>query len=219
MAEPTLYFGYSHTREADTEWGWDGIGEPEVAGWKLMDINNSKLVFTGGGILGALPTPTVASGTRDATIRPSVSSFVIPQTYVETGDTMYVCNTLGHNVNKHTMGVYIDGTCTSDLYIEAWDDISFSTTNLEILTGTTNSNFKSFINAIRTTYSEPPWHPGWSGNDAEAAFLRGTESRVGLNNSSEITNKTVYYNLYIRLETDCSTFHATPVLAFRYLYT
>ena len=218
MAEPTLYFGYSHT-SIDTPWGWDGIGEPEINGWRLMTPSDSRLVFTGGGILGTLPVPTTASGTRDATIRPSVASYVIPQTYVESGDTMYICALAGHNVNRHAIGVFVDGTCTSDVYLEAFDDTSFSTTDLEVLTGTPNNGYKSFINAIRTTHSEPPWHPGWNGDDAAAAYLRGTGSRIGLDNSSQVTNKTVYFNIYIRLETDCSTFHAMPVLVLRYLYT
>jgi hypothetical protein len=219
MAEPTLYFGYSHSNEIDTPWGWDGIGEPVVNGWKLMDIQDSLLVFTGGGILGELPVPTVASGTRDATIRPSAAPYIIPQTYVEQGDTMYICCMAGHNINRFALGVYVEGTCTSDLYLEAWDDHTFATTELEVLSGTANTNNMSFINAIRTTYNPPPWHPGWSGIDAEGAYLRGTTHRIGLNNSSSVTNKTLYFNIYIKLPTDVSTFHATPVLAMRYLYT
>jgi len=158
------------------------------------------------------------SGTRDATIRPSVASYVIPQTYIEK-DQMYIAQHVGHNVNRYAMGVYIKGHMTSDLYLEAWDDNSFSTTNLEVLTGTANSGGNSFINAIRTTSVEPPWNPYWDGNDDGAAFLRGVTYRVALNNSSTITDSTVYYNIYVRLETDCSTFHVLPVLGFRYLYT
>jgi hypothetical protein len=117
------------------------------------------------------------------------------------------------------MAVHINGHITSDLYLEAWDDNSFSTTNLEVLTGTANSGGNSFINAIRTTGSEPPWHPGWTGGDSGAAFLRGVSDRVALGNNPTLTDTIVYYNIYVRLETDCSTFHAQPVLGFRYLYT
>jgi len=84
--------------------------------------------------------------------------------------------------------------------------------------GSLPSNFNSYVNAIRTTYVEPPWHPGWNGQDDGASFLRGTTHRIGLNNTSTITDSTVYYNIYIRLQTDCSTFHVFPVLSFRYLY-
>lgn len=221
MAEPELTFGFSHFGTVgDTPWGYNGdIGEdPNVNGWKDISPATDLVVFTGGGILGALDTPTALSGTRDATIRPTTTSYVIPQTYVEK-DAMYHAQFCGHNVNRYAMGVHIKGHMTSDLYLEAWDDNTFSTTATEILTGTSNSGGNSYINAIRTTLVEPPWAPGWNGSDVGAAYLRGVEHRIGLNNTSTITDSTVYYNIYVRLETDCSTFHVFPVLGFRYLYT
>lgn len=220
MAEPQLFFAFSHDSASDSPWGFTGGNEedPNKNGWKEITPATDLVVFTGGGILGSLPTPTCASGTRDATIRPAVTSYVIPQTYVEK-DQMYICQYAGRNVYRYAMGVYIKGHMTSDLYLEAWDDSSFSTTDLEILTGTPNSGYNSYINAIRTTHSEPPWHPFWDGSDAGAAYLRGTENRVALNNTSTITDSTLYYNIYVKLETDCSTFHVFPVLSFRYLYT
>jgi len=132
---------------------------------------------------------------------------------------MYNVPLVGNTPNRYPLAVYVNGTCTSDIYLEAWDSNSFSTTDLEILTGTSNSGNNSLINAIRTTAVEPPWGPGWSGSDTGAAYLRGVEHRVGLNNASTVSNKAVYYNIYVRLQTDCSTFHVMPVLALRYLYT
>ena len=219
MAEPTVIFAFNHDG-IDEPWGFTGGNEedPNKNGFMEITPATDLVVFTGGGILGLLPTPTCASGTRDATIRPSVTSYVIPQVYVEK-DIMYNAPLCGYNAYRYAMGVYIKGHMTSDLYLEAWDDNSFSTTNLEILTGTEDSDFDSYINAIRTTYVEPVWHPGWSGVDTGAAFLRGVTNRIGLNNTSTITDSTVYYNIYIRLQTDCSTFHVWPVLGFRYLYT
>jgi len=220
MAEPELIFAFSHDSAGDTPWGFNGGNEesPNKNGFMGITPATDLVVFTGGGILGSLPTPTTISGHRDATIRPATTSYVIPQTYVEK-DQMYICQHVGYNNNRYAMAVHIKGHMTSDLYLEAWDDNTFSTTNLEILTGTPNSLSDSLISAIRTTYSEPPWYPGWDGTTDGAAFLRGVEHRVGLNNTSTITDSTVYYNIYIRLQTDCSTFHVTPVLGFRYLYT
>lgn len=212
--EPILTFGFNHTG-VDEPWGYNGTNDPETNGWKTIDPATDLICFTGGGILGLLSVPTCASGTRDATIRPS-TPYVIPQTYVEK-DQMYITYA-GHNTKRYVFGVYVNGTCTSDLYLEAWDSNDFSTTNLEILVGTPNSSNNSFINAIRTTGVEPPWHPGWSGSDTGAAYLRGVEHRVGLNNASSVVNKAVYYNIYIELPTDISTFHVQPILAFRYLY-
>jgi len=224
--EPTITFGFNNTG-TDTPWAFDGSGSPEVGGWKVMVPTEDLIVFTGGGIddadaanagINALGNPTVASGIRSSTIRPSVESYVIPYVYVE-NTIMHYAKFCGHNTYRYAMGIRVDGTATSDIYMEAWDDNTFSTTNLEMLSGTANSSFNSFINAIRTTTSEPPWHPGWSGSDAGAAYLRGTEHRVALRNLSIVTDSTVYYNMYVRLPTDCSTFHVTPVISFRYLFT
>lgn len=216
MAEPTLSFGFSHDSASDTPWGYTGSGSKNINGWRGITPGTDLIVFTGGGILGTLSTPTVASGTRDATIRPSVTSYIIPQTYVEQ-DVMYIAQWAGQNENRYVMGVYVDGTATSDVYLEAWDDNSFSTTSLELLTGTTNSSNNSFVNAIRTTSASPG--ASWTGGDAAGAYLRGTDYRVALANSSTVTDSALYYNIFIELPTDCSTFHVFPVLAFRYLYT
>lgn len=218
--EPQLFFAFSHNSAGDTPWGFTGGNEEprNKNGFREITPATDLICLTGGGILGSLPTPTCASGTRDATIRPSVAAYPIPQTYVEQGDTMYIAQHVGYNNKRYAMAVHIKGHMTSDLYLEAWDDETFTTTNLEILTGTTNSLGNSFINAIRTTHSEPPWSPGWDGSDVGAAYLRGTSNRIGLNNSSTITDSTVYYNIYVELPTDCSTFHVLPVLGFRYLY-
>lgn len=215
MAEPVLTFSFKHSG-GDLPWSYTGTGNTNVDGYRAIDPNADLLVWTGGGILGSLPTPTTTSGSRDATIRPSVSSFVIPQLFVEQ-DIMYHAVLAGYNTNRYTMAVMVDGTATSDLYLEAWDDNSLSTTALEILTGTANSGNNSFVNAIRTTSVEPPWP--WNGSSTGAAYLRGTTNRVALNNTATITDSTVYYNIFIELPTDCSTFHVQPVLAFRYLYT
>ena len=174
------------------------------------------MVFTGGGILGSIATPTCASGTRDATIRPSVAPYIIPQTFIEKPDLMYEACNCGRNSFIYAMAVRIDGYMSSDLYLEAFDDNSFSTTDLEVLYGTDETGFESFVNAIRTTDQTPAM--AWNGTSTGAAYVRGTEHRVPLGNASTLTDTTVYYNIYIELPTDCSTFHATPVIAFRYLY-
>lgn len=216
MAEPTITFLYNSSG-ADAAYGGTGSAD---ANFDIININSATLVFTGGGIDDTvLTTPTCASGTRSATIRPSVSSYVIPETYVEQSSLMYHCPLPGYNVNRYCMCVYVNGTATSDVYLEAWDDNSFSTTNLAVLQGSANSSNESYINAIRTTGAAPPWGPGWDGNDSGAAFLKGTSDRIPLANASSVTDQDLYYNIYVRLETDSSTFHNQPVLAFRYLYT
>jgi len=216
MSEPTITFAFNHNSVADTAWPYVGIGDTNVGGYRSIEPSTDLMVFTGGGILGSLPIPTTISGARDQTIRPSTSSYVIPQLFVEQ-DQMYHAQFVGANTNRYTMAVRVTGTATSDLYLESFDDSSLSTTDLEILTGTANSSNNSFINAIRTTSVEPP--SDWNGASSGAAYLRGTEHRVALNNTATITDSTVYYNIYIELPTDSTVWHVQPVLAFRYLYT
>jgi hypothetical protein len=220
MSEPALTFRYNHS-SYDTP--FDKYASPDL-NYRTITPSSDLIVFTGGGIDDVdkgMGSSTLAAGIRSSTIRPSSSSFVIPYTYVEDATTMYRVPLAGHNVNRYVFCVSISGTMNSDLYLEAWDTNSFSEPNvLPVLSGTANSSYESYVNAIRTTQSEPPWHPGWSGSDTGvAAYLRGTSDRVGLNNSSVITNSDVYFNIYIRLQTDCGTFHNTPALGFRYLYT
>lgn len=218
MAEPTLRFLYNIS---ENDVPFNKYATPDT-NYRFLTPGSDLIVFTGGGIDDVdkgMGSSTLVSGTRSSTIRPSTTSFVIPYTYVESGATMYRVSLAGHNTNRYPFGVAISGTMNSDLYLEAWDTNSFSTTVLPVLSGTVNSGGMSYVNAIRTTTASPPWHPGWNGSDSGAAYLRGTSNRVGLNNTSTITNAEVYFNIYIRLQTDCATFHNVPALAFRYLYT
>jgi len=218
MAEPTLTFVYNIS---NSDVPYNKYANPDT-NYRIITPGSDLIVFTGGGIDDidkGMGSDTLAASTRSSTIRPSTTSFVIPYTYVESGSTMYYAKHAGHNTDRYAFGVSISGTMNSDLYLEAWDDSGFSTTNLPVLSGTANSGGESYVNAIRTTDASPPWGPGWDGASTGAAYLRGTSDRIGLNNTSTITDAEVYFNIYIRLQTDCSTFHNTPVLGFRYLYT
>jgi len=223
MALPVLKFVYNHS---DTDTPYDFY--TGNANWREITPGVDTVIFTGGGIgdvdenIGDFSgNPTLVSGTRSPTIRPSVSSFVIPWVYVESGPTMYMVPLAGHNTNRYVFGVSVSGTVDGNMYLEAWDDITFSTYDLPVLSGTANSGNESYVNAIRTTDQSPPWSPGWDGDDTGAAYLSGQLDRVGLGDPpvTEITDEMLFYNIYIRLETDSPTFHNMPVLGFRYLYT
>jgi hypothetical protein len=220
MSEPTLTFLYNSTTN-DTAYSGTGAAD---SNFNVIDTANNTLVFTGGGILGELSNPS-ASGTRDATLRPPVSSYIIPQVFIEDNTWMTQAPLAGYGPSasqgpyRYVFAAYVNGTMNSDLYLEAYDDNTFSSTASAVFVGSANSSNESYINAIRTTGSAPPWAPGWTGSDTGAAYVKGTSDRVALANASSITDQAVYFNMYIRLETDSSTFHNTPVFAFRYLYT
>lgn len=222
MSLPQIYFIYN-TSLNDTP--YTGTGE-SAGDWTSVygtELENYTMCHTGGGILGLLPA-VCASGTRDATIKPTIQSYIIPQCFIEDNTLMYNVPMAGFGGTlyapfRYVFGIYVDGETTSDIYLEAYDSFDFSTTSLEVLQGTANSGGNSLINAIRTTEFAPPWHPTWSGADSAGAYLRGTESRLALKNSSSISNEAVFFNIYIRLETDCTVFHNQPCLSFRYLYS
>ena len=227
MSEPTLSFLYN--TGSDTTYGGSG---GDFGAWKEMvtvTVSGSPdtIVFTGGGINAALPTPTATYGSREATLRPVYGTVIIPQTYVETqiGTLMRNVPGAGKNANKYAFGVFIDGTITSDLYLEAWDDSSFSTTASPVLAGTASYPY-SMINAIRyneTHDSGDPHDSSWHGTTysgtMRSANLKGYDNRVKLKGDDSTTNSAVYYNMYVELPYDATLFHGTPVLTFRYLYT
>ena len=221
MSEPTLTF-LANITENDTAYSGTGAAD---ANFMIITPGVDTIVFTGGGILGTLSNPS-ASGTRDATLRPSSSSYIIPQVFIES-DQMYQVPLAGYGPPssqgpyRYVFAVYVAGTMNSDLYLEAWSDETFSSTAVEVLQGSANSGNESYVNAIRTTGSAPPWAPGWNGSDTGAAYLRGSDNadRVALANASSITDQAVYFNIYTKLETDSNTFHNTPVFSTRYLYT
>lgn len=224
MAEPNLSFLYNHS---DTDTPYDFY--TGNANWRTITPGVDSVIFTGGGIddwlegISNTANDTLASGTRSPTIRPAVTNFVIPYTFMESGTLMYripLAGTLNGLPNVYVFGVSVSGTIQGNCYLEAWDDFTFSTYSSEVLAGSANSSNESYVNAIRTTGGiSPPWP--WNGSDTGAAYLRGDSDRVGLGTppATNIINEMLFFNIYIRLETDSPTFHNTPVYGFRYLYT
>ena len=139
MSAPTLSFLYN---TGVTDSAYAGSGEDSGDWQNMVTVTTSgtpdTLVFTGGGINAALSTPTATYGSREATLRPVGGTVIIPQTYIESqsGNIMYNVPLAGKNANRYVFGVYIDGTISSDLYLEAWDDSGFSTTASPVLAGT-----------------------------------------------------------------------------------
>lgn len=222
MAEPYLKFVYNHSN-TDTPYNF----YTGNSNWREITPGVDTVIFTGGGIedfdegVSNLSLDTLASGTRSPTIRPAVTSFVIPYTFMESGSLMYRIPLAGHNTNRYVFGVSVSGTIEGNCYFEAWDDFTFSTSTLPVLSGTNDSSYESYVNAIRTTNQSPPWNPGWDGSEDGAGFLRGSQDRVGLGTPpvTNIIDEMLFFNVYIRLEVDSPTFHNTPVFGFRYLYT
>lgn len=226
MAAPTLYFLYNSSSD-DVE--YTGNGMPDSR-WKLITTSGSNpdlKVFTGGGINNGIPTPTAPLNTRDATIRPASGRLPIPQTFIESPTAGYMQHVplAGRTTNRYVFAVHVEGSLTSDLYLEAWDDDNFNSVSLPVISGT-NSYPDSMINAIATTYQTPV--ENWTGTTLSGGWqvpasgtgvcLRGSTSRLRLKGTDSVSDETLYYNMYIYLPWDAPLFHNQPVEAFRYLY-
>jgi len=227
VSVPNLYFLFN-SGSSDTP--YSGSGE-EVGDWKYIKtttvsgLDPDSLVFTGGGINQFLPTPTASFGSREATMRPSEGTLVIPQTYIEstTDNIMTNVPNAGKNTNRYVFGVYIDGFISSSLYLEAWDDNSFSTTDLPVLSGTVDFSH-SMISAVRCTEGAPS--AGWNGvtygaassSGTRSAYLSGYDSRVRLIDADSATNQMLYFNIYVELPSSAPLMYNQPVISFRYLY-
>ena len=220
MSEPSLSFIYNYS-ETDNPYG--GVGGPS-GDWKEIFITHGvgvsdTKVYTGGGIHQSAETPTAAYGRREATLRPSFGTYPVPQIYIESAqdNIMYhVPLASGQpNNNRHVFGVYVDGLVTSDLYLEMWDDNTFSTTLLPTLSGTP-SYTHSIFNAIRTTGSAPS--SPWDGDSDNAAYLAGYDNRLGLKGVDVIQNEAVYFSIYAAIPWDLVFTHDQPIEGYRYLY-
>lgn len=228
--EPTLKFLYNNSN-VDARYDFY-TGATGGSTWREITTGVDTVIFTGGGIDDWTPwlvadetAMTLASGSRSPTIRPTATSFVIPYVFVESGSTMYrvpSASKLGQsNTKAYAFGISVSGTIEDSMYMEAWDDNSFSTYTSEVLAGSANSSNESYVNAINTDAAKAanggvmpyPWY----GSTTGAAYIRGSSDRVIF--SGAINDEMLFYNIYIRLETDASTFHNIPVFGFRYLYT
>lgn len=222
MSEPILTFLYNFS---DNDAVYGGSGGPN-GDWKEIylatgsGIDPDKKIYTGGGIHQYLSTPTATYGSREATLRPATGVYPVPQIYIEseTNNTMYnvPLATSQPNSNRYVFGVHVDGEVTSDLYLEMWDDITFSTHLLPTLSGSVNYPH-SIFSAIRTTYSAPP--SDWAGTTTSGAVcLAGYDNRLRLKNADNIQNEALYYSMYAAIPWDLVFTHDQPVEAYRYLY-
>jgi len=215
MAQPTIKLLYNSTASSDEEYTWsaggnsDGTFNPVIA-VSGTATGSGTIVFTGGGIE-SMVSGTYPYGTRSATIRPEAGTTVVPYTFIEQ-DCMYRVPLAGCHNYRYVFAVYIGGSITSKLYLEAWDDSTHTTTNLPVLSGTLSNGNVSLIKAKTTTYD----YPGdfWTGTP-----LRGYESRIELSNTSSVTDTVLYFNIYVEVFFDCETFVNMPVLSLRYLYS
>jgi hypothetical protein len=214
MAHPTITLLYNSTAN-DVEYPFSADGNSNGTFYPVIAVSGTAtgsgtIVFTGGGIDDIYNG--VPRGSRSATIRPETGSTVVPKTFIEQ-EVLYQVLLAGPLDKRYVFAVHVDGTTTSELYLEAWDDANHVTCNSTVLSGTAYNGNVSMIRATTTTTG----YPGttWSGTP-----LRGYESRIGLyGNQYGFTNEVLYFNIYVKIPYDTPTFVLTPVLSLRYLYS
>ena len=209
MSQPSITLYYNNTSN-------DVIYDPTSSG-TFFPVNDTisgatysgTIVFTGGGIDDVHDGDP--AGTRSATVRPESGSLVVPYTFIEQ-DIMHLVPLAGTHNYRYVFAVRVEGYTTSDIYLEAWDDLTHTTTNLPVLSGTLSNGYTSMVHAVSTTND----YPGdfWVGTR-----LRGYESRVALYGSTSMNDIILYFNIYVEIPYDCGTFINTPVLCLRYLYS
>jgi hypothetical protein len=214
MAHPTITLLYNSTAN-DQLYNFSFGGNSDGTFYPVIAVSGTAtgsgtIVFTGGGIddiYNGAPR-----GSRSATIRPETGSTVVPKTFIEQ-EVLHQIPLAGPLDKRYVFAVHVDGTTTSELYLEAWDNVYHVTCNSPVLSGTNSNGNVSMIRAITTTSG----YPGttWSGTP-----LKGYESRIGLyGNQWGFTDEVLYFNIYVKIPYDCDTFVNTPVLSLRYLYS
>ena len=214
MAHPTITLLYNSTAN-DQIYEFSSGGNSDGTFYPVIAVSGSAtgsgtVVFTGGGIDDVFDGASF--GSRSATIRPESGSTVVPKTFIEQ-EVLHQAPLAGPLDRRFVFAVHVDGTTTSELYLEAWDDTNHVTCNSTVLSGTSYNGNVSMIRAITTTNG----YPGttWSGTP-----LRGYESRIGLyGNQWGFTDQVLYFNIYVKIPYDCSTFVCFPFLSLRYLYS
>ena len=209
MSQPTIDLYYNSSSN-DVVFNTTNSGLYTPVNITISGIDyDGTIVFTGGGI------DTVSEGdpigTRSATVRPESGTLVVPLTFVEQ-EVMHQVPLAGPHNNRYVFAVEVIGSTTSDVYLEAWDDITHTSTILPVLSGTVSNGNKSMVKAIATTNAYP-------GNFWTGTSIRGYESRIALAGSSVITDTVLYFNIYVEVPHDSTTFINTPVLSLRYLYS
>jgi hypothetical protein len=214
MAHPTITLLYNSTVN-DVEYPFSAGGNSDGTFYPVIAVSGSAtgsgiIVFTGGGIDDIFDG--YPKGSRSATIRPETGSTVVPKTFIEQ-EVLHQVPLAGPLDKRYVFAIHVDGTTTSELYLEAWDNENHVTCDSPVLSGTNYNGNVSMIRVITTTSG----YPGttWSGTP-----LRGYESRIGLyGNQYGFTNEVLYFNVYISIPFDTITFVSTPVLSLRYLYS
>ena len=225
MAHPTITLLYNSTAN-DQIYEFSSGGNSDGTFYPVIAISGSAtgsgtIVFTGGGIDDIYDG--APRGSRSATIRPEAGSTVVPKTFIEQ-EVLHQVHLAGPTDKRYVFAVHVDGTTTSELYLEAWNDTTHTVFSgcggdpgagyITVLSGTTYNGNVSMIRAITTTTGNAP-PVNWDG-----VPLRGYESRIGLyGNQWGFTDQVLYFNIYIKVPHDCSTFVNTPVLSLRYLYS
>jgi hypothetical protein len=184
-----------------------------------MDLANDKLIFSAGSVAVAdgQDTPSTAELNEAATII-QASEVEIAHTFLldvsDVGQELKEIFMANSGDNQYVFCLAFDGATATEPTLEAWDDDTHATANLNVLGLGTPAN--SMIKAVLTTSGSPG--ASWVGT----SIAGGVSPNVLLLNGGggALGGATdVYFNLHIDVPASYSTaFIETPVLTVRYTY-
>lgn len=184
-----------------------------------MDLANDKLIWSAGSTAVADGQDTPTSGELDeaATVILPTSVEVANLFLLDASDTgveLKLVDLAGSGDNQYVINFSFDGATASEPQLEAWDDDTHATANLNVLgLGTPSA---SMIKAVLTTGGSPG--ASWTGT----AIAGGSSPNVlQLNGGGGAFGSAaeVYCNVKIEIPGAYSTpFTEAPVLTVRYTY-
>jgi hypothetical protein len=184
-----------------------------------MDLANDKLIFSAGSaaVADGQPTPSSAELNEAATIIQAVPVEIAHTFLLDVSDVgaelkeMFMANSGNH---RYVICLAFDGATASEPTLEAWDDDTHVTANLNCLGLGTPAD--SMLKAVLTTAGSPG--AGWAGT----AIAGGAAPNIlMLNNSGgALPGATdVYVNIHWKVPGSFLTpFIEQPIISVRYTY-
>ncbi|HUV84071.1 MAG TPA: hypothetical protein VMV86_00085 [Methanosarcinales archaeon] len=184
-----------------------------------LDLANDKLIWSAGStaVIDGADTPTSNELDEAATIittSPVEIAYLFLLDFSDTGVELKEIDNAGSGNFQHVLNLSFDGATTTEPTLEAWDDNTHSSANLNVLGSGTPAN--SMIKAVLTTAGVPG--AGWLGTPIAGAALPNV-LQLNAGAGALVGATEIYINLKVDVPANHpNPFSETPVLTCRYTY-
>ncbi len=183
-----------------------------------LDLTNDKFIWSDGSsaVADGQDTPTDAELNEASPLVPTSSDYEVPKMflldYSATGQELKEIFLAGSGNNRYVLRFEFDAPTATEPTLEAWDDNTHSTNNLNCLGAGNGAN--SYIRVVRTTDGAPG--ASWSGSPISGAsyksLMNGGAGALGSG------SHTIYYNIKVVIPVGATPSAETPVLTVRYTW-